>query len=666
MISITFAATNSSWGICTQVTVDVSTHPTIVYYHVNSNKILSATIPPNETQVTFDQLIKQGDIITCNYYRNRAISPYSNKLVVPNIGVVNQYSKSFLSKILSATDIIVNNWSNNVFQKLYKGKILARYVSRRNSQESDSDFTAFWTTLTEFLGYYAGAANKISSLQEMEIYLRAFLLQRNIFVTEQEDVAQLQHLTHNLYKELSNRGTMDQFKADETVFVRGEFLRAIAHQFYDELIVVQHSNNRIGWNIGNNSPLYRGVSGSSLNKVVQLQDLSVVGTIAESVVDNQKQWVIDSSNYLSYEQGSNKMIVVDENVDYQITFQIKTSGQVTVGLDLFDAFKKLIDQPLSAVNGTSTNFFLNNVSINTNNKFIFLRCILYRKNTVSNVKSTTSLGGNNLTLFSGVNFVSLIIESTSQAIIQNLEIKPLYTDYSSGFIQADNIVSLWLNNRSELDADNLKQRLADYLFPYHTYIVLNDLKQLPIAPNECDGIQAPLFISTNFTRCRTNSSGRTGDVERLYIDSNPCTNQSAEWRLSVDETISCAPCFAINTIIADIVDTRTTIPFFSYNNNLWRTKRVVTKANGNCGTVSTTSYEDRLDGVDPIWQNKGEVYCDQQAPCLSNATNINSIWTIIGTGNCLEGTTFPFKFYIEPDSSNFDVATIQMNLVQIL
>lgn len=672
MITITFTTSTNPWELSTVATIDASSSITIIYYYLNGKKIKSLTAAANVTQVVFDEPIKNGDIITCNYYRNRTISTFSNKLVVPQSNITKKYDKSFLAKVVSSTDTIISNWSSNVFDKLQKGKILARYVKRENSEDSNSDFIAFWTTLTDFFAYYIGFADKLSSIDEVEIYLRAFLLQRNIFVTDQENLQQLQYLTKNFYKELQERGTVIQFE-ENPINVRGEFLRAIAHQFYDELIVLKHSDQYIGWNIGNNSPLYRGFADGFFNKITKLQDLSIIGTISEQIIDNIPLWTINQQNYFSHQTGNQKMFTVNEDTDYQITLLLKTNGEISIGIDLFDAFKKLINQPLSTVDGSSTNFFLNNFSINTNNKFVFLRCIIYNKSKASDVKSKTNLGGNNLTMFPGVSHFSVIIESSAEMIVKGLEIKPLSTKYSLGFIQANNIVSLWLSNRSGLQIDDLKQRLVDYLFPYHTYPIINELELENGIENECGGTQNPNFISTTYTRCRVDSNGvRTGVVERLFIDNNPCTNKTAEWHVDGDSNLDCSICPPLNTIIGTIYDHKTEAPFYSFNSKLWKTRKTVRKANGSCGFTTVVTYENEYISstdrpTDPIWENSGAIYCDETQVCL-NDNDIDmevDSWTIEGSGNCLERPKFPAHFYIEPNSDNFDFATIQMNFVQI-
>lgn len=351
------------------------------------------------------------------------------------------YNASNFAQYFNQNNICSIAWSVNVLEKLYKKGIVPKYIERglTGDNADDRDYIDFWRAITHYFALFVCLARKFQFFYQDRNLLLEYLKQRGLFVCEDIDQQDLLYLMQNYYDEIRQRGTRQVFKSkSNTKEVDGEYLRLICFDTNDEFISNLNKNEHIGWNVGNSSPLYKGVEGRlNTNKfyidfvddISSFSDLSVNSSylpylsIGESSISNS----ISSSNSNSdstpttynndvliiHNPGNNNMagigngdkkIIINPHIDYEITFFIKTRNsilpQITFGVNAYDINNNLIDL-LQIDTLAIQNNFLVQQQMNQEDKFYFVRGILFNKNNYKPYDSAKSYKANSIVSYSG-------------------------------------------------------------------------------------------------------------------------------------------------------------------------------------------------------------------------------------------------------------------------
>jgi hypothetical protein len=324
----------------------------------------------------------------------------------------------------------------------------------------------------------------------------------------------------NYYDEIRKRGTINCFlpKEDDEP-LDGEFLRLICKNTCDEFIFNLTRDEKIGWNIGNSSPLYSGVSNQiNFNKTLENSEdfldlnkhsIQVNSGIAEIYdVDSKSVLRLKSSvgGYCGISADLNnisnsefdKAITVSPELDYEITFQIRQDVSleecISFGCLSFDSNNNLIS--LINIDDTNNNsYFFTNKSIKRSDKYYKIRGIIYKVKVGPNPPMSNEVlyegFGNNLR-FKNKNvckIIPIIImdgrtnnPGSSELLIWDYKVRPLVTGYSAngldiaktghfstGFIQSKNILLMYYkNNNQQLKNLEIEEKLRKYFLPYNS------------------------------------------------------------------------------------------------------------------------------------------------------------------------------------------------------
>lgn len=510
------------------------------------------------------------------------------------------YQRSMFNDYFNCNNLCSLNWSINVLEKLYKKGILPNYIERGSSDSNlqDRDFIDFWRSITHYFGLFVCLARTFGEFYSNEDLLKNYLEQRNLFFCNTTDYQSLYYLMQKYYDEVRQRGTIQIIKeknvtdfigdtdCDESVsvsqslsqsqeeegnkYVDGELLRLICYDITDEFLFNLCKSHKIGWNVGNSSPLYTGLSDqNNINKSYEdsqdIEDLSKYPLINESncslAIDGDKQTLL-ISNVLSGEVAGvgaldfSKAIKIDPQLDYEITFVVKQGddsseslseslsqslseaipGNLTFGCFAFNSYGGVVSLS-NLQNNTDTDLFFEKVQLQREDKFIYIRGVIfgykkyqefssgnsYQKGEVVSLGSDyylciksvtistspditpsnwqiipleqldsvlkTNLNiGNNMRFKGNVNYIVPYIALDNEdnvggdLSLWDIKIKPLSTPYSHGFIQTPNFIHIWLKNKNgQYSDEKIASIMRQFLLPYNV-----TFKNILLQPSEAE------------------------------------------------------------------------------------------------------------------------------------------------------------------------------------
>lgn len=186
--------------------------------------------------------------------------------------------------------------AKNLFKKLYYRGILPMYILRgdNRSVDEDKDFITLFYSVAKYFAIIIRFFKRFEKFYDDEKLMLEWLRQNEIQFDESTiKLTQLQFLARHLYDEIRKRGTTMIFKrqgdvvSDKEIEIDGEFIRLIRSKRSDELLYENIPFKKLGWCLGNSSPLYRGTGFSEkLNKTKEsgedFEDLNNFQTFSKS------------------------------------------------------------------------------------------------------------------------------------------------------------------------------------------------------------------------------------------------------------------------------------------------------------------------------------------------------------------------------------------------
>jgi hypothetical protein len=427
---------------------------------------------------------------------------------------------------LICNDALTSQTANNLLKKIYKSGILPEFMERGEGVD-DTDFVSLWNAVCFFLAYISAFMHEFDTILYKREYLIEYLKQRNIAFCEQQiPFMDLQFLSNNFYDEIRKRGTQLIYKEKNSKFldgsvnpIRGEWLRLICKNHYDEFLVDVVEKHKHGWCIGQSSPIYNGTYFSKqINKTEEntedFQDLSKYDLINSDnvfITNEGTKFVagmiggaglqgfgfdLDNPETITLPE---QLIIVDKEVDYEITFLIKrnigTSGTIRFGVTGYN--RNNIYKPLSFQR--IDNFLVENTFLldstqsitKLENEWYFVRGIIYAAHSQSIIGQQSKLNVNQ-----GVNLrfnanedvekikISLYLDSVNdndvykihdfkmRPLVRGKNSRPLTTGLEPSirnpqFLQGSGFVLNWFRNNSNGMADwEIQNFIEDFLLPY--------------------------------------------------------------------------------------------------------------------------------------------------------------------------------------------------------
>jgi hypothetical protein len=450
------------------------------------------------------------------------------------------FNNSIFAKYINCPDNEALNWCLNVTKKLYYEGIVPNYILRRitSNLNEDKDYLDFWKSIACFFAMIVVYGRKI--LENFRIYeelIKLYLNQKNLYFCNNTSLIDLNYLIDNFYDEIRQRGTNQIYKEKSSTqldltsiyhtkstfnkSVNGELLRLICYTNIDEFIFNLTKKEYVGWTINKSSPLFKGLhSHLTINKAYE----------DNGDIINLDLYPLYNSQYISIENDGNKQVLkilnipstlpipasgigpfnfpiintndlkkvirVNENLDYQISFWVKAptfddldsdstsdswigdylDSKLTFGVIGLDKDDNFIDF-INIANGNSSNLFFTKRQLIKGDTWFFVRGIIYNKNySLLNINEARLNIGFGENLKFSPNIIKIIpiialdnpLSDINCLYIWNLQIKPLNTPFSTGFIQIKNFIEIWLEkNNYSLTEEEIEEIMRRYLLPYN-------------------------------------------------------------------------------------------------------------------------------------------------------------------------------------------------------
>jgi len=388
------------------------------------------------------------------------------------------FDTSNFKKFFESSDNELVPWFINVLKKTYSvdNDVLPKFIDRKNKEGLDKDFIDFWLAISKFFSFFVIYSRKYQKFYLQEDLLREFLSQRGMLISQFDSLEELQYLMEKFYHEVFLRGTnniqsrkvIEDFSFEGFLDynntkgeVNGELLRLINFLPKNELLFNLHEPQNFGWNLGNSSPLYRGLGmNKSLYKLTE----------------------------------SSKTTKINISLSYEISFKIKTDKPITLRLLGFDSSHDPI-KFISQKDGSITDYFFEDLELYRDDIFVYIKCYLYRKDFPINNLNNPLNQGNNLIIGSeSVNYIRPVfyIDGLEMVLTEEEEfrINPLETSYSHGILQVYNWISCFIvNNNYSKKLHDVKQTIRKYLIPYNSHLELIGLFPstiIEIEKDKCD------------------------------------------------------------------------------------------------------------------------------------------------------------------------------------
>ena len=259
--------------------------------------------------------LKQNNYIQVRYTRYG--TDLSGYIEFQNIVFNGDFNPEVINSPILDNSIFANiAWSEetealakNLFKKLYYRGILPMYILRgdNRSVDEDKDFINLFYSVAKYFAIIIRFFKRFEKFYDDEELMLEWLRQNEIQFDESTiKLTQLQFLAHHLYDEIRKRGTTMIFKRqgdvvnDKEIEIDGEFIRLIRSKRSDELLYENIPFKKLGWCLGNSSPLYRGTGFSEkLNKT------------KESGEDFE-----DLNNFQTFSKRNSNLSIVQTDVKY--------------------------------------------------------------------------------------------------------------------------------------------------------------------------------------------------------------------------------------------------------------------------------------------------------------------------------------------------------------
>ncbi|SHL14791.1 hypothetical protein SAMN05444266_102210 [Chitinophaga jiangningensis] len=421
------------------------------------------------------------------------------------------FNNSVFARYFGAYDPEVISWYINVLQKLYAKGIIPNYMDRENEANGNEDFIAFWESVAHFVSYMVIYARKFQHFYETDFLLSDFITQRGLAVSEANSLPEMTELMEHFYHQIAYRGTTHIYDKKELgAAIDGELLRLINYRQEDELLFNLYKPEHFGWNLGNASPLYKGLHlNDNINKNyethVDVKDLSkypVYGDV--SVVMDEEKSVMKIKDGGLKNSNPDFWIKVDPRLDYEFSFLVKldAGSRISVGIHSFDKDGAMLNAR-SYKDGTDNNYFFESVQLVRNDKYLQVKLFIYNRNRKTFAQDTTEIKqGNDLIFHQDTTYIIPIIEIAGTGSIWGMRMLPMQTNYSRGLVQVNNFISIWMRNRNHSFAiDQVTSYVRHYLIPYNSWMALTDVGDAGY--NETEEVPETFFWEPAAPYCET-------------------------------------------------------------------------------------------------------------------------------------------------------------------
>lgn len=422
---------------------------------------------------------------------------------------------------LGCGNFITAQLCSNLLKKLYKRGIIPEFIDR-GVEIDDEDYIAFWSAICCYFSLFVTYMLKFDTLFMQRDLLIEYLKQRDILVCDNETTLEdLQYISKNYFDEIRKRGTKQiymrkgQQNLDGSVIqVDGELLRIMCSDECSEFILNYIAVDKLGWCIGNCSPLYKGhfydipLTKGYEENIEYVSDFAkyrrfntsfqtlgfdatlgtatfVLGALFTPMTIGEKTgFGVETMPTFDLD----KALTVSANLGYEIeimVYNINNNGKLSIdfGVDCFDCLNNIYNTEKIDGTGVSNRFLIGHIP-NKEDTWLTYKGIIYPYGTtdIAFPDSQLSAGfGTNLRFGSQninkvIPYLSVNCESLGDGgiAICKFKIRLLNRPYSLGFVQSQNFVEIFtLNNQNKREKEELEYLIQRKLLPYNVNPILN-------------------------------------------------------------------------------------------------------------------------------------------------------------------------------------------------
>jgi hypothetical protein len=397
------------------------------------------------------------------------------------------FQNSLFQKYFSINDLDGLTWHINVLEKVYQKGLIPNYIDRLDDFQSSDDFLALFGAVCKFFSYYVELSRVISKFYNNIKLLTEFLQQRGLVVSPENTLSELQEILQTYYFQIGKRGTYG--------VMEDEVLRLLHFKTsIDEYIFCLFRKHHYGWNLGNSSPLYRGLRiNDSLNKIswskklvsVRSVDMTLVSYTNGAIITDGSQEVINVTDGQNITIQAPNLMKIDSRLDYQFSFKIKLTGTLQVSAQTFNIANAAVDLK-SKVTGGVMNTFVTALKLSRTDRYLTVKLYIYNKSSgISSNNKTHFKQGNNLMFDSTATKLGLKLLVAGNANIYDVRFMPMITPFSRGFVQSNNFIPMWVSNRNgNYSSRQLTDYIDKFLIPYNCHSKIVELADYSLVVND--------------------------------------------------------------------------------------------------------------------------------------------------------------------------------------
>lgn len=492
--------------------VDTTTgenYPTDYYkkefrYSINGGLTFSSWLDLTTINISNVDIRKQDQFVIEYRYTHVGSTPsveleFDDILVSGNVSDLDYpiYNSTFFKNFFNVNDINVYGWALNVLEKLYLYGILPKYMTRGEQSDNvleDRDFINFWNSVTHYFAIIVYYARQFRDITQYPDIVEIFLQNRGIEVGS-VTISQIVELFNNYIQQYGARGTN---KIIEQGTINGEFLRMIDFISPEEFIFALLQNFETGWCIGKSSPCWNNTENIT-NVIKGYEYTKEVKSLSKYPLLNSSFISIDgddmkidsvtngSSSGIDYDSDETKKIVINKNLDYEISFFCKLNQAGTkliFGVRSYDANGNALDL-LNAVDGVASNTFFSGQVLKVVGKYYWIRGIIYNQNKTNDPDALFIPNGHYLRFNSAteVKYIvpQVLLDNTSNVSpnglsLTNIKVRPLKTPFTRGQLGMKNIILSYLkNNNKTYTIDKMEGLMKSQLIPANSFLKIKYL-----------------------------------------------------------------------------------------------------------------------------------------------------------------------------------------------
>lgn len=404
------------------------------------------------------------------------------------------YDKLPFSRFFEENDKEVIQWAENVLEKLEGRGILPTFLKKKENE----DFRVFWGTITHIFALIVLYARQYKKIDTNQILFEMFIQNRGLVTNMVDSQEQMEYLFYNYLEEYSKRGRLDIISKEGEIL--GELLRLIRYNSLDEFIFALLRPEATGWAMGYSSPTcdrtntvmnvskaYEYTKGvEDLNNYPLLIPESISITQDENGDDEE---IFNAMTFFGSQTVGidgrvdlDKLIIIDPNLSYEISLQVKVSAIENQNLKFGVAGYETVDgEPLpmgilenGQITGSSLWFHENEyLDIKNDGIYYYIKGILLSTNEkFLNAPALNFPSGRALSIKPGMKYIAPIFvqeRTTSNqpyVYIYDFHVKPLYLPFSQGYLGERDIIAAYYKNNAYQKQFTVETFLKNYLVGY--------------------------------------------------------------------------------------------------------------------------------------------------------------------------------------------------------